>query len=345
MSETPSQDKVIIRWLSTCLFLIFAMVILGGITRLTDSGLSMVNWRPLHGVVPPLSELQWQQEFSHYQQSPEFQKINRDMDVDAFKSIFWFEYSHRLLGRLIGLVFLIPFLYLWWRKQIRPGLTPKLIIMFCLGGFQGLLGWYMVKSGLVNNPHVSQYRLTAHLMSAIFIYGFILWVMLDLIRGRDYCLLTDSNIKPWRGWSMVLTAMLLLTIVSGGFVAGLDAGLIYNTFPLMGGEWVPHGIAALTPWYQNLFENKVTVQFDHRVLAIATGALLIAWYLKGRRHFDDSSINNSFRLIGMMVIIQLALGISTLLLHVPVWLAAAHQAGALLLFSAMLMNSHILSRQ
>ncbi|MCP4186803.1 MAG: heme A synthase [Gammaproteobacteria bacterium] len=345
MPETHSQDQAIVRWLSICLFLIFAMVILGGVTRLTDSGLSMVNWRPLHGILPPLSQQQWQEEFSHYQQSPEFQKINSDMDVSAFKSIFWFEYSHRLLGRLIGIVFLIPFLYFWWRKQIKPGLTPKLIIMFCLGGFQGLLGWYMVKSGLVNNPHVSQYRLTAHLMSAILIYGFILWVMLDLIRVRDYRPLAESNIKPWRGWSLGLTALLLITIVSGGFVAGLDAGLIYNTFPLMGGEWVPQGIAALTPWYQNLFENKVTVQFDHRVLAITTGVLLIGWYLKGRRHFGDNSINSSFKLIGMMVIIQLALGISTLLFKVPVWLAAAHQAGALLLFSAMLMNSHILSRQ
>ncbi len=345
MPEAPSQDQVIIRWLSICLFLIFVMVILGGVTRLTDSGLSMVNWRPLHGVVPPMSEQQWQEEFSHYQQSPEFQKINRNMDVDAFKSIFWFEYSHRLLGRLIGLVFLIPFLYFWWRRQIKPGLTPKLIIMFCLGGFQGLLGWYMVKSGLVNNPHVSQYRLTAHLMSAVLIYGFILWVMLDLIHGGNYCPLTKSNIKSWRGWSLGLTVLLLITIVSGGFVAGLDAGLIYNTFPLMGGEWIPQGVAALTPWYQNLFENRVTVQFDHRVLAISTGVLLIGFYLKGRRHFDDNSINSSFKLIGMMVIVQLALGISTLLLQVPVWLAAAHQAGALLLFSAMLMNSHILSRQ
>jgi cytochrome c oxidase assembly protein subunit 15 len=345
MSNSDAHNRAIIRWLLVCLFLIFAMVILGGVTRLTGSGLSMVNWHPVHGVIPPLTEQQWQEEFGNYQQSPEYQKINRDMDVNAFKSIFWFEFSHRLLGRILGLVFLMPFLYFWFRKQIKPGLTPKLIIMFCLGGFQGLLGWYMVKSGLVNNPNVSQYRLTAHLSSAILIYGFILWVILDLAHDKAYLPLTSSNNLIWRRWSIGLTILLLVTIMSGGFVAGLDAGLIYNTFPLMGGEWIPQGIGVLTPWYQNLFENKVTVQFDHRLLAITTGVLLIGWYIKGRAFFDDAATTRSFKLIGMMVIIQLILGISTLLLQVPVWLGAAHQAGALLLFTVMLINLHALSRQ
>lgn len=345
MSEIIPQDRNIKHWLLVCLFLIFAMVILGGVTRLTDSGLSMVNWRPIHGIIPPMNQQEWQQEFSNYQQSPEFQKINRDMDVDSFKSIFWFEYSHRLLGRLIGLVFLIPFLYFWWRRQIRPGLTPKLIIMFCLGGLQGLLGWYMVKSGLVNNPHVSQYRLTAHLMSAILIYGYILWTILNLSSEKPYLALAASGSRGWRIWSLALTSLLLVTIISGGFVAGLDAGLIYNTFPKMGGEWIPEGISALSPWYQNLFENKVTVQFDHRLLAIVTGVMLVVWYIRGRSRFDSNAISRSFKLIGMMIIIQLLLGISTLLLQVPVWLGALHQAGALVLFSFMLMNVHGLSRQ
>jgi len=345
MTHSDAHDRAIIRWLIVCLFLIFAMVILGGVTRLTGSGLSMVNWHPIHGVIPPLTQEQWQEEFGHYQQSPEYQKINQDMDVEDFKSIFWFEFSHRLLGRILGLVFLIPFLYFWWRKQIRPGLTPKLIIMFCLGGFQGLLGWYMVKSGLVNNPHVSQYRLTAHLSSAILIYGFILWIILDLARDKAYLPLASSSISAWRRWSIALTVLLLLTIMSGGFVAGLDAGLIYNTFPLMGGEWIPQGIGALTPWYQNLFENKVTVQFDHRLLAMTSGVLLIGWYIKGRARFDEAGTTRSFKLIGMMVIIQVILGISTLLLQVPVWLGAAHQAGALLLFTVMLFNLHTLSRK
>ncbi len=345
MTQVSSNDRAIMRWLLVCLFLIFTMVILGGVTRLTGSGLSMVNWQPIHGVIPPLTQQQWQVEFGHYQASPEFQKINRNMDVDAFKSIFWFEYSHRLLGRLIGLVFLIPFLYFWFRKQIKPGLTPKLIIMFFLGGLQGLLGWYMVKSGLVSNPHVSQYRLTAHLMSAIIIYAFIFWTILDLTEQRFYQKMASSDISRWRLGSLVLTGLVLLTIVSGGFVAGLKAGFIFSTFPLMGGQWIPEGINALSPWYHNLFENKVTVQFDHRLLAIGTGILLVGWYFGGYSRFNDSVISRSFKLVGMMIIIQLILGISTLLLMVPVWLGALHQAGALVLFTFMLMNVHALSRR
>ena len=186
----------------TCLALVFAMVVLGGVTRLTGSGLSMVNWHPVHGAIPPLNAEQWQQEFSNYQQSPEYQKINRDMNVDDFKSIFWFEYSHRMLGRLIGLVFLLPFLYFAWLKKIEPGLTPKLIVMFALGGLQGLLGWYMVRSGLVSNPQVSQYRLTAHLLSAILIYAFILWTILDLNQKAAYQALRHSSVAIWRKLSL-----------------------------------------------------------------------------------------------------------------------------------------------
>ncbi|MCZ6797042.1 MAG: COX15/CtaA family protein [Gammaproteobacteria bacterium] len=341
---SPNPNQAISCWLLICLSLIFVMVILGGVTRLTGSGLSMVNWHPVHGAIPPLSAEQWQQEFSNYQQSPEYQKINRDMNVNDFKSIFWFEYSHRMLGRLIGLVFLLPFLYFWWRKKIDPGLTPKLIVMFALGGFQGLLGWYMVKSGLVNNPHVSQYRLTAHLLSAILIYGFILWTILDLNQKKAYQSLQYSSVAIWRKLSLGLIMLLLLTVVSGGFVAGLKAGMIFNSFPLMGGQWIPEGVGALSPWYLNIFENMVTVQFNHRWLAMTSGILLLGWYIKGRSRFDDPAINRSFKLIGMMVIIQLALGISTLLMQVPVTLAAMHQAGALILFSVMLINVHLLSR-
>ncbi|MEE8364331.1 MAG: COX15/CtaA family protein [Gammaproteobacteria bacterium] len=344
MSELSEQDQAISRWLFLCLTLIFCIVILGGVTRLTGSGLSMVNWEPVHGMLPPLSAEQWKEEFGHYQRSPEYQKINRDMEVDEFKSIFWFEYSHRMLGRLIGLVFLLPFLYFWWRHRIKPGLTPKLIVMFALGGLQGLLGWYMVKSGLVDNPHVSQYRLTAHLLSAILIYGFILWVLLDLHYRQAYLSLRRSDLSRWRIGSLALTTLVMITIISGGFVAGLKAGLIFNTFPLMGGQWIPEGVAALSPWYLNLFENSVTVQFTHRLLAIATGLLLLVWYLRGRALHRDAPVKSSFKWIGMMVIVQVSLGIATLLWQVPVLLGAMHQAGALLLFSAMLINVHALSR-
>ena len=343
MHDISDADRAISRWLKLCLVLVFSMVILGGVTRLTGSGLSMVTWHPT-GMLPPFGTEQWLEAFELYQQFPEFQQINREMTLTGFKQIYWFEYSHRMLGRLIGLVFLLPLVFFWYRKMIKPGLTPRLIVMLILGGFQGLLGWYMVKSGLVSNPHVSQYRLSAHLMSAILIYGFILWTILNLATPENYRRLADSSVVVWRKASLGLLILVLVTIVSGGFVAGLKAGLIYNTFPLMGGSFIPEGIGALSPWYLNPFENMVTVQFDHRWLAMGTGILLIAWYLRGRSRFDERGLQRSFKLTGMMVMVQLLLGIATLLMQVPVLLGALHQAGALLLFSVLLFNVHALSR-
>jgi cytochrome c oxidase assembly protein subunit 15 len=343
MHDLDENDRAIRRWLSLCLLLVFTMVILGGATRLTGSGLSMTDWHPT-GMLPPLDSAQWQAEFERYQRFPEYQKINRGMALDGFKRIYWFEYSHRMLGRLIGIVFLLPFLWLWLQKRIKPGLVPRLMIMFVLGAFQGLLGWYMVKSGLVSIPRVSQYRLTAHLMSAILIFGFILWTILDLSSPRAYRRLADSSAPAWRKLSLALLALLLITVATGGFVAGLDAGLIYNSFPLMGGKLIPDGIGALEPWYLNPLENMVAVQFTHRWLALGTGLLLFAWYLRGRSRFDDPVLAKSFKLVGMMVVIQVALGISTLLTQVPVLLGMLHQAGALLLFGAMLNNVHALGR-
>ena len=343
MHEMSNNDRAIMRWLQLCLVLIFAMVILGGVTRLTDSGLSMVTWHPT-GMLPPIGDEQWHAEFELYQQYPEYQKLNRGMSLEGFKSIYWFEYSHRMLGRLIGLVFLLPLVYFLLRKMVKPGLAPRLVAMFFLGGFQGLLGWYMVKSGLVSNPHVSQYRLTAHLLSAILIYGFILWTIFNLAFPQKYRPLTESDVAGWRKASWVLLTLLLITIATGGFVAGLDAGMIFNTFPLMGDAFLPEGIGALTPWYLNPFENLVTVQFNHRWLAMTTGLILIVWYIRGRSRFADAVLQRSFKLVGMMVIIQLGLGIATLLMQVPVLLGALHQAGALLLFGVLLFNAHALSR-
>jgi cytochrome c oxidase assembly protein subunit 15 len=343
MRDISENDRAILRWLQVCLVLVFAMIVLGGVTRLTDSGLSMVTWHP-SGMLPPLDTEQWLVEFELYQQYPEFQKLNRAMTLDGFKSIYWFEYSHRMLGRLIGLVFLLPFVYFYLRKMIKPGLTPRLTIMFVLGGLQGLLGWYMVKSGLVSNPHVSQYRLSAHLLSAILIYGFILWTIFNLVTTSEYRRLAESSAAGWRKLSLGLITLVLITIVSGGFVAGLKAGSIFNTFPLMGGSLIPEGIGALSPWYLNPLENMVAVQFNHRWLAIASGIILIIWYVRGRSHFEETMLQRSFKLVGMMVIIQLALGITTLLMQVPVLLGSLHQVGALLLFSALLFNLHALSR-
>jgi len=344
LSFGSGDDRLIASWLLLCAALIFAMVILGGVTRLTGSGLSMVNWHPIHGAIPPISIDEWEEEFSNYQKSPEFTKKNHQMTIDGFKQIFYFEYSHRMLGRFIGLVFLLPFLYFYFARKIKPGLTPRLIVMFVLGGLQGLLGWYMVKSGLVDNPQVSQYRLTAHLISAILIYGFILWTAFGLLNSEGYVARKYSAIPGFRKAVHYLMLLLVVTILSGGFVAGLKAGKIFNTFPLMDGSWIPPGLFALSPLHLNFFENMVTVQFNHRLLAISTGALLLVYWLFSRRHSFGHSIARSFSLVAFMVVVQLVLGISTLLLHVPVWLGAAHQAGALVLFTALLFNMHKLTR-
>ena len=338
------NDRAIARWLLVCAFLIFAMVILGGVTRLTGSGLSMVRWHPIHGAIPPMNEQQWLEEFTHYQQSPEFKKINSSMTVDGFKKIFMFEYAHRMLGRTIGLVFLLPFLYFLFTRRIKPGLAPRLAVMFVLGGLQGLLGWYMVKSGLVDNPHVSQYRLVAHLISAILIYGFIIWTALDLLSSNLRVPRMHSIYPGFRRFSHYLMLLLVVTIVSGGFVAGLKAGLIFNTFPKMGDAWLPADLLVLQPFYLNFFENMVTVQFDHRVLALSTAFICIVYWLNSKRFAFERSTARSFNLLALMVLIQVGLGISTLLLQVPVWLGASHQAGALLLFTALLINMHKLTR-
>ncbi len=342
-ASSATNDRLLASWLLLCAVMIFAMVILGGVTRLTGSGLSMVNWHPIHGVVPPLNAQEWLEEFANYQQSPEFQKINRHMDVDGFKQIFYFEYAHRMLGRLIGLVFLLPFLFFYFTGRVRAGLTPRLLIMFVLGGLQGLLGWYMVKSGLVDNPHVSQYRLTAHLITAILIFGFILWTAMGLLLSDN----APADKAPVAAWipraAFGLLGLIVVTILSGGFVAGLKAGLIFNSFPTMHGDWIPPGLFALDPLYLNFFENKVTVQFDHRWLAKITALLVLIYWWKGRQRAAGWT-RHSFDLLALAVVVQVTLGISTLLMHVPVWLGATHQGGALVLFSAMLFNLFRVSR-
>ncbi|MFN2309319.1 MAG: COX15/CtaA family protein [Gammaproteobacteria bacterium] len=335
MSDTPTQhDRIIAGWLLFSCGLIFAMVVLGGVTRLTGSGLSMVEWDPIFGIVPPLTETAWQEVFDKYRASPEYQKVNMRMDVHAFKTIYWFEFAHRLLGRAIGTVFLLPFLYFLWRGWVRPPLTYKLIAMFVLGGLQGALGWYMVASGLVDDPHVSQYRLTAHLLLAFVIYGYILWVALDLLDPRR---LPPSAPRP-RTATQLFLVLLTVTIGSGGLVAGLKAGYAYSTFPLMDGHLVPKAMFLLEPRWRNFFENIATVQFDHRLLATLVLVSGSALWLSARR-LPAALRWRSHLLLGMLAV-QVALGISTLLLHVPVALASAHQAGGLLLLTFTLYLLH-----
>jgi cytochrome c oxidase assembly protein subunit 15 len=333
-----SQRQSVATWLLVCCGLVFAMVVLGGFTRLTGSGLSMVDWRPLMGILPPLNDQQWQRVFEMYQQSPEFQLVNSHMDVAEFKSIFWLEYLHRLLGRLIGVVFFVPFIVFALKGYIRKHEWPKYLLMFILGGLQGLLGWYMVTSGLVDMPQVSQYRLTAHLFAAFLIYSYMLWVALSLLLPADRSTARHTLYRK----SLALSAIIVVTIVSGGFVAGLDAGKIYNTFPLMGEDLVPPGLMAMQPAWRNLFENVVTVQFDHRWLALTTFALIVVFWSRARKAGLPGRARVAVNALLHTATLQVVLGISTLLLAVPVLLGAAHQATAMLLLTVTVVMVHAL---
>jgi heme a synthase len=328
-------------WLLVCCALVFAMVVVGGVTRLTHSGLSIVEWQPLVGTVPPLNQAAWQETFLKYQQTPEFLKVNHAMSLDEFKGIFWWEYSHRLLGRVIGAVFLLPLLWFAWRRRIDRALALKLAGIFVLGGLQGAMGWYMVKSGLVDDPRVSQFRLTAHLGLAFLIFAAMLWFALDLLFRR-----ADSG-SAWAPAGLRQAATWLLGLIfvmglSGGLVAGLHAGFAYNTFPLMNGYLVPPEIFMIEPWYLNFFNNMATVQFDHRLIALLLAVLVPWFWIAARRDNLAPRALLGVNLMLVMLIIQIALGISTLLLVVPVALAAAHQAGAMLLFGAALFTRHAL---
>lgn len=337
-SRHSSDERPIAVWLFICCALVFAMVMLGGVTRLTGSGLSMVDWDPIMGVMPPLSAERWESVFERYQASPEYQKINFGMSLEDFKRIFWFEYTHRMLGRFIGLAFLLPFLYFWIRGRFTRAMVPKLVTMFVLGGLQGLLGWYMVKSGLVDKPHVSQYRLTAHLGAALLIYGYMFWVALDLWLGEVRT--PRAGGRALRRSATVVAGAIVLTILSGGFVAGTKAGLAYNTFPLMDGRWIPAAYGLLEPLWLNAFENIAAIQFNHRLLATLVLVAIAALWWVGRRHALPARVRTGFHLLLGMVVIQVGLGISTLLLHVPVALGSLHQGGALVLFTIALFLVH-----
>jgi cytochrome c oxidase assembly protein subunit 15 len=333
-----SARRKVAAWLLLCCAMIFAMVSLGGVTRLTGSGLSMVEWDPIFGWLPPLSEAQWEAVFAKYRESPEYRKINIGMDLQGFKSIYWFEFAHRLLGRSIGLVFLLPLLWFAVRRMLTRPLALRLAAAFVLGGLQGVLGWYMVKSGLLDRPHVSQYRLTAHLGLALLIYGYLLWLLLDLLFPAP-----DEGPAAATGprrAAMALLALIVLTIVSGGFVAGLKAGLAYNTFPKMGDQWLPPAGWMLEPGWRNLFENIATVQFDHRLLATLSLLSVLAFWVYVSRRPVSSSARIGTHLLLIAAMVQVGLGIATLLLQVPVALAATHQVGALTLLTLMIFTTH-----
>ena len=331
-----AAQRRVAAWLFVCCALVFAMVVVGGVTRLTHSGLSIVEWQPIVGTLPPLDEAQWQETFAKYQLTPEYRKVNAGMSLAEFKGIFWWEYFHRLLGRAIGVVFFVPLVWFAARREIPREFTWKLATIFALGAAQGALGWYMVKSGLVDDPRVSQFRLTAHLALAFAILGAMLWIGLSLVYPER----ADLHTRPQRrarARSFALAALVFVMVLSGGFVAGIRAGFAYNTFPLMNGAVVPPEILVLEPAWRNFFYNMATVQFDHRAIAWLL-ALLVPWFwwtLRRTRGLPPRARVGGDLLL-VLVAVQIALGISTLLLVVPVPLAAAHQAGAVLVFAAAL---------
>jgi len=336
-----SEKKPVAIWLLICCALVFAMVVVGGVTRLTDSGLSIVEWQPLVGTLPPISQAEWDELLDKYRTSPQYQQINKGMSIEEFKTIFWWEYFHRLLGRLIGIVFFIPFVYFLIKKNIDKPLGLKLTGIFVLGGLQGFMGWYMVMSGLIDNPHVSQYRLTAHLGLAFVIFAAMFWVALGLLSPPAAA---DQGMDSLRRFSHGLSWLIFIMVLSGGFVAGIRAGLAYNTFPLMNGHFIPPDLFILEPWYRNFFENITTVQFDHRMIAwVLIFTIPLFWY-KAMRASLPKTTQLACHLFLLMLIIQVTLGVTTLLHVVPIHLAAAHQGGALLLFSASLWVSHRLRK-
>lgn len=318
---------IIATWLLVCAAGVFGMVIIGGITRLTESGLSMVEWRPLIGALPPWSDAEWHRVFELYRQIPEYKLLNAGMSLADFKSIFWWEYFHRLSGRLVGILFAVPFVFFLLKGWLTTRLTWRLAGLLLLGGLQGLIGWWMVKSGLSDRTDVSQYRLAVHLLLALFILAMLFHLALSLL------FLPNQRVRVSRSLAMhawFLVAAVLLTIGSGALVAGTDAGLIYNSFPLMGGSIVPAEYAYLGPFWLNWFENPAAIQFNHRWLAVST--FLIAVVFWGRTRSARLTRASLAAVTGMIAVacLQVSLGISVLLTNVPLPLAAVHQAVAVL---------------
>ena len=334
------ESRAVIAWLALCCALVFAMVVVGGVTRLTHSGLSITEWQPIVGTLPPLSAGDWNDAFAKYQLTPEFRDVNHAMTLAEFKRIFWWEYAHRLLGRVIGLVFVVPYVWFLARGRIPGRLAWPLAGVFMLGGLQGAVGWLMVQSGLVDDPRVSPFRLTAHLGLAFAIFGAMLWIALSLAypaRAKA----PATNRAALRRFAGIVAALVFVMVLSGGFVAGIRAGFAYNTFPLMQGHVVPPELMLLEPWWKNLFWNMATVQFDHRVLAWLLAATVPLLWWRVRRAGVPRARATATALVTMLAV-QVSLGIATLVNVVPLPLAALHQAGAVITFGLALGVVHAL---
>jgi len=321
---TDRDRRRVAGWLFLCALLVFGIVLVGGVTRLTRSGLSIVEWQPLIGVLPPLSEADWQALFAKYRETPEFKQVNSGMTLEGFKGIFWWEYIHRLLARGIGLVFLLPLLYFQLAKKLDRGLAAKLWGIFLLGGLQGAMGWIMVQSGLIDDPKVNPVRLAAHLGLALLIFSAQLWIAMQLLSPR---------VRPFDKLAAAIPFLIFAMALSGGMVAGLRAGAAYQTFPLMNGHLVPPEAMMLEPWWRNFLYNMATVQLVHRLFFWGLALLIpLAWWRM--RHTAAANA------LVVAFVLQAGLGISTLLMGVPVALGAAHQGGAVVLLAAALWNAH-----
>ena len=324
--QRESNRQLVRYWLYIICALVAAMVIVGGATRLTDSGLSITEWKPLLGIFPPLSATDWIAEFEKYKLIPQYQQLNSGMSLGEFQSIYWWEWSHRFLGRIIGFAFAIPLFLFWISGRLEPQLKPRLGLLLALGGIQGVIGWWMVSSGLVERIDVSQYRLAVHLILACIIFAYALW----LARG-----LTDDlqNTTGRRALNMagVITLAILFQIILGALVAGLNAGLAYNDWPLMDGALIPDSLFVMDPWWINFFENIKLVQFTHRIFAYALITLIFINFLTSLTPLENEIQKRRSVILLVLVSLQAALGIVTLLLQVPLNWALLHQAGAIIL--------------
>jgi cytochrome c oxidase assembly protein subunit 15 len=337
------ENKSVVIWLLSGCLLIFIMVVVGGITRLTNSGLSMTDWHLITDTLPPLSEAKWQEAFEQYKQFPEYQKINihNDFTLSDYKFIYFWEWFHRFIGRAIGMVFIIPFIYFLVRKKINKSTIKKGIILLALGGLQGFFGWFMVRSGLIDNPDVSHFRLALHLTTAFITFAYTFWVALDLIYPEKKKI--EKSLRTIARYALVI---LLLQIIYGGFGAGLNAGLIHNHWPLMSDGQFIHDSVFLEQ--KNLLlsftEGKSGVQFIHRILAYFVVAMMVLLYFKSKKFTLDKAQKNGINLLLIIVFLQFVLGVFTLLYGVPLWLGLTHQINAFFLLTAMTFTLHRLSK-
>ncbi|MFH5832318.1 COX15/CtaA family protein [Halalkalibaculum sp. DA3122] len=339
------NDRAVAFWLWTGAGLVLLMVAIGGITRLTGSGLSMTDWNLLLGAVPPTGHESWMEVFNRYKQFPEYQQVNAGMTLAEFKKIYFWEYLHRVTGRFIGIVFVGPFLWFWYRGYFNRTQLKKLLGLFLLGAAQGGMGWFMVKSGLVDVPYVSHYRLAAHLVLAFLLFGFCVWLALDLQRAdANKTTVRASNTDGLFGWMYGIGALLVLQVVWGALVAGLKAGYIYNSFPLMNGMVLPGTVWSLEPLILNFVENPALVQWSHRILGTLLAGMVILFWVRVVAENRDRPILLRLTVLVVFVLLQYLLGVFTLVYNVPLALAVAHQVMALLVFGAWIVLLHHLKQ-